>query len=279
MQFNYEGHSLKSGIYKITNNQNQRIYIGSAKEFKSRWQGHARSLRANRHSNQYLQNDFNKCGPDAFQFDVIEVTEGTQEERRDKEQFWIDQHHDKQEQCYNHRKDAFVMTEQSIEELRKNQSQRTKELWQNSEYRSRHEEAIRSSHQTPEFSQKASASAKAKWSHPEFLARVESIYQTDEFKAKVGEHSKVMWADENHRLRQSESRKASWANNSDRKQEASVRMKAGMAKTYTLLSPDGEQVTFTNMQSFCSEKGLHPSGLCKVASGKWPSYKGWTKPI
>ena len=36
MEYKYEGHSLKSGIYKITNKLNDRVYIGSAKEFKNR---------------------------------------------------------------------------------------------------------------------------------------------------------------------------------------------------------------------------------------------------
>jgi group I intron endonuclease len=279
MQFNYEGHSLKSGIYKIINNSNNRIYIGSAKRFKERWQSHARHLRASKHSNKYLQNDFNKCGEEVFEFHVLELTEGTQEERRVREQFWIDQFHDKQEQCYNHRKDALVMESSSIEELRKTQSQRIKELWQDPKYRATHEQKIREFTQTNEYRQKLSEAAKTKWSDPEFQVRFQSIYQSEEFKQKVGENSKALWKDETYRAKQSEARKAAWESNPERKNKASERMKVRLAKTYTLRNPEGEIVTFTNMQAFCMDRDLQPSGLCNVAKGKWPSYKGWTKAI
>jgi len=278
MKFNYEGNSLKSGIYKILNTLNGRIYIGSAKEFKSRWKSHARHLKSGKHSNKYLQNDFNKCGAEAFEFHILELTEGTQEERKLREQVYIDQYHDKQEQCYNHRKDAFAPDDAAIQQLRKTQSQRTKELWQDPEYRAKHEEKIREFTQTEEYRQKLSKAAKAKWTDPEFRQRAETIYQSEEFKQKVGEHSKALWQDEEYRAKQSESRKAAWDSDSERKRKASERLKARMMKTYTLRSPEGEVVTFTNMQAFCFERGLQPSGLCKVANGKWASYKGWTKP-
>jgi group I intron endonuclease len=47
-------------------------------------------------------------------------------------------------------------------------------------------------------------------------------------------------------------------------------------KTYTMISPNGEVVTFTNMKLFCLEKGLSNSKLCLVASGKRRTHKGWT---
>lgn len=50
-------------------------------------------------------------------------------------------------------------------------------------------------------------------------------------------------------------------------------------KTYTLLSPDGTLITFTNMKEFCKENNLSNSKLCLVASGKRRTHKGWTLPI
>jgi group I intron endonuclease len=49
-------------------------------------------------------------------------------------------------------------------------------------------------------------------------------------------------------------------------------------KTFTLLNPDGEFVTFTNMKRFCMENDLSNSKLCLVASGKRKTHKGWTLP-
>ena len=47
-------------------------------------------------------------------------------------------------------------------------------------------------------------------------------------------------------------------------------------KTFTMISPEGELVTFTNMKLFCIENNLLNSKLCLVASGKRKSHKGWT---
>lgn len=303
MELHFQPDEHRAGIYRFYNVTNDRFYIGSCKRFKTRWKQHLAQLAANKHPNPYLQHDYNKCGASSFHFEIIEFVDGIREDRLAREQAYLDKLYDKQQQCYNlcdraisregikarnpeATRERHIAASKKLWEqpqYRTNQSsiqsQRTKELWQDPEYRSKHEEAIRNSHRTPEFSQKASASAKAKWSDPEFLARVESIYQTDEFKAQVGEHSKALWADEAHRQKQSVSRKTSWANDIERKRKASDRMKARLAKTYTLQSPSGEVITFTNMQTFSSERGLHSSGLCKVASGKWSSYKGWTKPI
>ena len=85
MEFKYEGNSLKSGVYKITNTANGRVYYGSAKEFKRRWKGHEYSLRSGKHSNRFLLADYNKCGTDAFVFEVLEIVDGTKEERLLKE--------------------------------------------------------------------------------------------------------------------------------------------------------------------------------------------------
>lgn len=102
MEYKYEGHSLKSGIYKLANKLNGRIYVGSAKEFKRRWSQHASSLRNQKHQNKFLQADFNKCGEEAFVFEVLEVTEGkTKEERLLLEEQYIQKYYDSGTNCYN----------------------------------------------------------------------------------------------------------------------------------------------------------------------------------
>lgn len=101
MELNYNGKSLKSGIYKITNKVNGRVYIGSAKEFKSRWKNHAWSLINSKHRNKFLQADYIKCGAAAFKFDVLEITSGTKEERLVIEEKYLNIYFDHGKQCYN----------------------------------------------------------------------------------------------------------------------------------------------------------------------------------
>lgn len=47
------------------------------------------------------------------------------------------------------------------------------------------------------------------------------------------------------------------------------------AKTYHMLSPDGEQVTIHNMSKFCRENNLTKQCMLRVAKGKVRSHKGW----
>jgi len=95
---NYNGNENSGGVYKLVNPKNKRTYIGSAKEFKSRWAEHERKLLADRHENSFLQNDFNKCNT-AFEFYILEVVDD--EHRLIAEQKYLDQYYDYQEQCYN----------------------------------------------------------------------------------------------------------------------------------------------------------------------------------
>lgn len=107
MRFIYQEHSLKPGIYKILNTHTNRVYIGQAKEFKARWNGHKRSLITEKHQNKFLLNDFRKCseelGHDDFlEFHVLEIMEGSSKEERNlKEEEWIAKFWDKQQLCYN----------------------------------------------------------------------------------------------------------------------------------------------------------------------------------
>lgn len=52
-----------------------------------------------------------------------------------------------------------------------------------------------------------------------------------------------------------------------------------LQKTYTLIDPFGNKVTFTNMKKFCRENNLSNSKLCLVASGKRRSHLGWTRDL
>lgn len=63
---------MKSGIYKIANKINGKIYIGKSLDVKERKYSHFYKLRKNEHGNQYLQVSFNKYGEENFEFSIIE---------------------------------------------------------------------------------------------------------------------------------------------------------------------------------------------------------------
>lgn len=63
---------IKSGIYIIRNERNQKMYVGSGINLKKRRREHKNDLKANRHSNKHLQNAFNKDGLESFTFNIVE---------------------------------------------------------------------------------------------------------------------------------------------------------------------------------------------------------------
>lgn len=79
---------MKSGIYKISNNINEKIYIGSAKNIKSRINVHRCCLLKNKHHSKRLQNHVNKYGIDSLIFEVVEFCDILI--LLEREQFYID---------------------------------------------------------------------------------------------------------------------------------------------------------------------------------------------
>lgn len=64
---------MSSGIYKIENIINNKVYIGSSKNTKARWQKHKALLRHNKHHNNHLQSAWNKYGENSFIFSIVEL--------------------------------------------------------------------------------------------------------------------------------------------------------------------------------------------------------------
>lgn len=79
---------MRPGIYKITNIQNEKFYIGSTNNLSHRKSIHLYDLRNNRHKNIHLQRSYNKWGYENFTFEVLE--ECTVENLINREQFYLD---------------------------------------------------------------------------------------------------------------------------------------------------------------------------------------------
>lgn len=78
----------KSGIYKISNLINEKIYIGSAINLYCRWHHHKHYLCKNSHTNKRLQNFVNKYGFEQLVFEVLELC--NRNSLLEREQFYID---------------------------------------------------------------------------------------------------------------------------------------------------------------------------------------------
>lgn len=80
----------KSGIYKITNIKNGKVYIGQSNDILRRKNEHLRSLSNGYHYNDYLQNSFNKYGLENFLFEIIEYCK---EDELDKKEMYYIKHY------------------------------------------------------------------------------------------------------------------------------------------------------------------------------------------
>lgn len=75
------------GIYSIHNKETNFSYIGSSRTMYERLSQHIWKLRSNKHTNEWLQNSFNKRGEKVFEIIVLEVC--TEENLKVREEFYI----------------------------------------------------------------------------------------------------------------------------------------------------------------------------------------------
>lgn len=75
-------------IYMIKNCVNGKVYIGSTGNITDRFGNHKRTLNKGIHSNEHLQNAWNKYGSDSFEFKTLMVCPDS--ERNHCEQMFID---------------------------------------------------------------------------------------------------------------------------------------------------------------------------------------------
>ncbi len=76
-----------SGVYKITNKVNNKVYIGCSEHIGKRVSAHRRLLRNNTHYNKHLQNAWNKYKEESFNFEVIEYC--SKDELSRVEHYWV----------------------------------------------------------------------------------------------------------------------------------------------------------------------------------------------
>jgi group I intron endonuclease len=89
-----------SGIYAIRNLVNDKVYVGSTKNFYNRKCTHFKLLRDNKHWNVKLQRSFNVHGENAFKFEILERVSYEKEVIIERENFFIALHNSK-ERGYN----------------------------------------------------------------------------------------------------------------------------------------------------------------------------------
>lgn len=83
---------IKYTVYGIHNKINNKYYIGITSDLSSRWGHHKSKLRHNKHPNDDLQNDFNLCKEENFEFFIIEQLDCNIETIAKKEIYYIEKY-------------------------------------------------------------------------------------------------------------------------------------------------------------------------------------------
>jgi len=79
-----------SGVYKIENVLNGKVYVGSSKDIYTRFYQHKNLLNKNKHHCRYLQHSWNQHGEKSFTFEIIEITNQEQKTLQTREQYYMD---------------------------------------------------------------------------------------------------------------------------------------------------------------------------------------------
>ena len=296
MNFKYGRHSKAGGIYQIKNLTNHRIYIGSAAKFTARWSQHKKDLLRGKHGNKFLQNDFNKCGTDAFEFSVLQVVIGDKVVRQKAEQRFIDDHYDDQKLCYNFLKQAAPSREhianKNPEETKRLLSNAAKQTW---------EKLAQDPHRLKEYKKNASAHAKRNHSNPEISKKIRDSHSKPEVRKVMSDKAKERMADPAYRdhiakvvterhatdpeyraknLKGLENaRKALKSPEVQEKLrlatiERVAKQKAN-ARTVVLIDPEGNEVVIHNLSDWCRQRGFANPGFYSLAAGKVLTCKGY----
>jgi group I intron endonuclease len=304
-----------SGIYKITNIKNGRIYIGSSCNIRKRWHGHAASLRCGKHYNQFLQHDYNKCGADAFVYELLESTEHLdQNARLALEEEYIMKYYDHGKNCYNlcawavegpgKYKDP-VSTKAKI-------SAKSQANWDNPEWRENQIKLIQEAARRPETIARRLISCKKSWQDnearsqnhskkmKEFHANNEEVsakvtkalaenqpkgrvtfrekMKTDpEFRAIYVKTGLEKTARNNKRYAEDPEYKAMMdAKSRENFQRYNEQKIAAMPFKPPIVAPDGTVYSeVKSVSQFAKEHDLDASSLYKLFNNKINTYRGW----
>lgn len=271
-----------SGVYQIRCVANDKIYIGSSVDLRTRWAFHCGSLRRGDHSNRYLQAAWDKYGENAFDFTILEYV--SDDELLEVEQAWIDR-----TDCTIRSVGFNISTKAAYPSLL------NVKVWEGfidpdgnpvPAITNLHEFCRQHNLTATAMATLAKGVRKLKshkgWTHRnsvrqrDYIKTYEGFIDPDgnpvppitnmaEFCRQHGLDNTHMTAVLNGRILSHQG----WTH-------ASSRQPRGVKTYHGFINPQGERVIITGLLEFCREHDLHRVKMYGLISGKFKSHKGWT---
>lgn len=245
-------------VYKITNNLNQKCYIGydsGPVEENRRWKDHQREWKHDRKDRnpKRLYLAIRKHGIENFRYEVLCLCE-TLAETKQKEKEWI-AYYDSTQQGYNATLGGDgsqlslldpeiqkrVLEQRSLTTSRENQKR-----WAAASLTDRKEHADKvRARITPRERESRSRRAISQWSNP-----IEAKKKRDGMSQRAQNPYRIATAIANL-------------------------MKIDNTKHYLIIDPCGKEYEVKGLKKFCLEHNLIPQAMSQVARGKNKHHKGW----
>lgn len=248
-----------SGIYLITCVPTQKIYVGSAVNLRHRRKCHFGDLQRNEHRNPKLQRAWNKYGPDAFTFEVLELVL-IPEMLTAREQFWFYKLRPFGNGGFNiarvagswlgNRHSPEARAKMSIAQIGNTKNRGKK---QSPEAREKLRQARIGNPLSEETKSRISIAGKGTKQSAEHVAK-----RIDPLRGRP--------LSEQTRAKLSASKKG---------QAPPPECYAHLRKTLIVTAPDGSEQSVTGIRTFCKANDLDISALMRVAQGKQKLHKGW----
>jgi group I intron endonuclease len=251
-------------FYKITNTINGKSYVGYTGQYHAtaRWKQHLAA--AKRGESQVLYDAIRKHDAKNFIFDVLSTLELTPEQAIQKETAYIYEHKTLVgENGYNIKAVDGVYSES----VKQSKSERMKAY-----YASGGTHPMKGKVHSTEAIQKMSTS---------------HLQMSEDTKEKIGEASKKMWQDPASRQKilthvqnpspttRQKMSKAKRGKPSWNKGKPNTWTALHRSRIYVVTTPDGKEITVTNLRAFAVKNGLSQGTLHMTATGARAAHKGY----
>lgn len=254
------------GVYEIRNTVNGKKYVGSSIDIEKRWREHRHHLNKGAHGNSHLQAAWDKYGSKVFAFRVIEQVDDIQSLVQ-REQWWLDNVRASGAQTYNVG-DCVDCPTRGIQfnaERKAELSIRTKQLWEDPDYRTKttaaHIGRVVSEETRRKMSEAHTGQKPTAQAIEASRRAIEHKWRNDEeYCKKMSRLMAERWQDPEFRANMAEISKSAHAKPCP----------AFIHRETREIIPPG-----VNLTKACQERGLRPAKMNAVKNGKRQSHRGW----